>query len=85
MDSNFDTCELFYKALAKWIFRNNENFAPNVTNTPLDVGKCFAEQPCIGLPTYATHLIPLEAALMSSHMIYYKLKILETFANEGHG
>ena len=39
----------------------------------------------MGLPAYAMHLVPLEAALMSSHMIYYKLQILETFADESHG
>ena len=70
------TCELFYKALAKWRFQNNDNFSPNVTNTPVSVRKCFAEQPCIGIPAYATHLVPLEAALVSSHVIYYKLQIL---------
>ena len=48
----------------------------------MDVGKCFAEQPCIGLPTYAMHLVPLEAVLVSSHMMYYKLQTLETFADE---
>ena len=36
----------------------------------------------MGLPTYAMHLVPLEAMLMSSHMIYYKLHILETFSDE---
>ena len=82
MDSKFDTCELLYKALAKWRFQNNENFAPNVTNAPIDVGKCFAEQPCMGLPPYAMHLVPLEENLMSSHMIYYKIQTLETFADE---
>ena len=82
LDSKFDTCELFEKALAKWRFRNNENFAPNVTNAPMNVGKCFLEKPYMGLPVYATHVFPLEAALMSSHMIYYKLQILETFADE---
>ena len=59
---------------------NNENFAPNVTNAPMDVGKCFAKQPCMGLPAYAMHLVPLEAALVSSHMLYNKLQTLETFA-----
>ena len=38
----------------------------------------------MGLPAYEMHLVPLEAALMSFHMIYYKLQILETFANESH-
>ena len=38
----------------------------------------------MGLPAYAMHLVPLEVALMSSHMIYYKLQILETFADESH-
>ena len=85
MDSNFNTCELFYKALAKWRFQNNGNFTPNVTNTPMNVRKCFVEQPCMGLPAYAMHLVPLEVSLMSSHMIYYKLQILETFADESHG
>ena len=28
MDLTFDTYGLFYKALAMWRFRNNENFAP---------------------------------------------------------
>ena len=36
----------------------------------------------MGLPTYVIHLVPLEAALVSSHMIYYKLQTLETFADE---
>ena len=45
LDSKHDTCEPFYKTLAKWRFCNNQNFAPNVTNAPLNVGKCFAEQP----------------------------------------
>ena len=30
------------------------------------------------------HLVPLEATFMSSHMIYNKLQILETFADEIH-
>ena len=82
MDSNFDTCELFQKALAKWRFWDNENFSPNVTNASIDVEKCFADQPCMGLPAYEMHLVPLEAALMSSHMIYYRLQTLETFVDE---
>ena len=82
LDSKFDTCELFEKALAKWRFQNNENFAPNVSKAPMSVEKCFAEQTCMGLPAYAMHLVPLEVALMSSHMIYYKLQIFETFADE---
>ena len=48
----------------------------------VNVGKCFAEHLQMGLLTYATHLVPLEEALMSSHMIYYKLQILETFQME---
>ena len=55
MDSIFDTCELFWKALAKWRFWNNENFAPNVTNAPMNVGKCFSDQPCMGLLAYEMH------------------------------
>ena len=80
LDSKLDTCELFYKALAKWRFQNSENFAPNVTKTPIDVEKCFAEKPCMGLPAYATHLVPLEAILVSSDMLYNKIQTLEKFA-----
>ena len=39
----------------------------------------------MGLPAYETHLVPLEAVLVSFDMIYYKLQILETFADECHG
>ena len=77
LDPKLDTCELFQKALAKWGFQNNENFAPNVTNTPVNVEKCFADQPCMGLPSYATHLGPLEPTLVSSHMLYNKLQTME--------
>ena len=80
LDPKLDTCELFYKALAKWRFRNNENFAPNVTNAPVNVGKCFAEDPCMGLPTYEMHLGPLEPTLVSSHILYNKLQTVETLA-----
>ena len=30
------------------------------------------------------HLVPLEVALVSSHMVYYKIQILGTFADEIH-
>ena len=54
-----------------------------MTNAPANVGKCFAEQPCIErLAAYAAHLVPLETSLVRSHMIYYKLQTLQTFADE---
>jgi len=54
-----------------WRFRNKENFTPNLTNTPYSVGKFFAKQDYMDLPAYATHLVPLGAALLSSHMLKY--------------
>ena len=84
LDSKLDTCELFSKALAKWRFQNNENFSPNVTNARVNVGKCFAEQPCMGLPSYAMHLVPLEAALVSSHMLLINFKPWKPLLDEIH-